>query len=935
MVYDQTLSVTLSESEHDLSDIEAVLQTDSTCSSMTNTYAWSMGPSPSSRKLGQVQEERSYEVEDEEEHYQEEDKGRYYHDEDEGRQEEEEEEENNGWLRSRGSRIRQSMSHNSNQSKMKSKHSRHSSSGSFLNKRSMTNESREQPAPSVVISTVPSQAHSIARSAARSVAPSIARSAARPAAPSVVISTVPSQAHSKAPSVARSVAPSQARSVAPSIARSAAPSVAISAVPSQAHSKAPSVAHSVAHSVAQAPSQTPSNRKIISRDSRVSLKSRSTTVLPSGSRDSYQESSRGGRSRATVSREAYVDHNGNFHNRTKSVCKSLKSIQEQSSQEADEQSSHPSRTSRNSYKSKQSHSSRHSYHSHHSHNSRTSRNIQNEEDYQSQYHQHQQLDKTSAFSFSNTSRRSERSNNEERRINPEETFEEEDLVEVAVDVSYNDDNDDDDDDEQYVQMPNNKSIIARSLAHMSSNQSSKQKKAAIGIVILILSLICVIVAMAISSSKKKAKMAAMATPSPTMLTPAPTLPVTTAPTSKQWEQMGMDINGPGLGATFVAGSELMSISMSGTGERLSIGYPGYDRGRVQMYQFVDKWVPFGDAIHNTDAGDRFSLNVFGSVVSMSPEGDFVAIGNKWNQMLGERRGSVSIYQLLNSEWTQVGNTIYGVGNDHSGISISLSSFAKYVAIGAPNHNARNVFESGQVRVYKLGNVHNQLDWILVGFPIDGEYKAEHFGTSVSLSSDGTRVAVGAPGSDKGVFNGGAAITYDFDETDQDWVQSGQFIAGENQNEGIHTSLALSPDGQRLAIGSSSNDSEGNIGGQVRIYQYHDLLWRQLGADITDSGSRYSLSLSQDGNTIAIGSPENEGIHRLEDSGCVRIFSFVDGNWIQVGPNIDGQMKGNLSGFAVSLSKDGNRVAVAAPGADGIGVSSGLVQVFDLYPGQAI
>lgn len=52
-------------------------------------------------------------------------------------------------------------------------------------------------------------------------------------------------------------------------------------------------------------------------------------------------------------------------------------------------------------------------------------------------------------------------------------------------------------------------------------------------------------------------------------------------------------------------------------------------------------------------------------------------------------------------------------------------------------------------------------------------------------------------------------------------------------------------------------------------------------------------------------------------------------WTQLGTDIDGEAAGDSSGESVSLSSDGNRLAIGAGGNDGNGDHSGHVRVFDL------
>jgi hypothetical protein len=89
------------------------------------------------------------------------------------------------------------------------------------------------------------------------------------------------------------------------------------------------------------------------------------------------------------------------------------------------------------------------------------------------------------------------------------------------------------------------------------------------------------------------------------------------------------------------------------------------------------------------------------------------------------------------EWTQIGTDFDGEAvEDRSGYSMSLSSDGTTVAIGAFYNNGN----SGHIRLYKLGS---SSQWTLVGKKIDGEAVCNYSGTSESLFSDGKTVAIGA------------------------------------------------------------------------------------------------------------------------------------------------------------------------------------------------
>src|SRR5690554_7727585 len=85
---------------------------------------------------------------------------------------------------------------------------------------------------------------------------------------------------------------------------------------------------------------------------------------------------------------------------------------------------------------------------------------------------------------------------------------------------------------------------------------------------------------------------------------------------------------------------------------------------------------------------------------------------------------------------------------------------------------------------------------------------------------------------------------------------------------------------------------------------------QIGQDIDGENVgdvSYAVSLSSDGNIVAIGAPQNNN-----GTGHVRVYENISGVWTQIGETIDGESPGDLSGLKISLSSDGSIVAIGAP-----------------------
>jgi len=168
--------------------------------------------------------------------------------------------------------------------------------------------------------------------------------------------------------------------------------------------------------------------------------------------------------------------------------------------------------------------------------------------------------------------------------------------------------------------------------------------------------------------------------------------------------------------------------------------------------------------------------------------------------------------------------------------------------------------------------------VQIGADIDGEAAEDEFGDSVSLSADGSIMAIGAPLNDGNGSNSGHVRVYQ--NTGGDWDQIGEDIDGEAANDFSGRSVSLSADGSTVAIGATLNDGNGYDSGHVRIYQDTGGAWTKIRNDIdgeaVNDASGRSVSLGFDGSDyiLAIGARENDG--NGYDSGHVRAYTKILG-----------------------------------------------------------
>ncbi len=223
-------------------------------------------------------------------------------------------------------------------------------------------------------------------------------------------------------------------------------------------------------------------------------------------------------------------------------------------------------------------------------------------------------------------------------------------------------------------------------------------------------------------------------------------------------------------------------------------------------------------------------------------------------------------------------------------------------------------------------------WTQLGIDIDGEADSDGSGSSVSISADGSTVAIGAPyNAGGGTWRGHVRVYKNISGT---WTQQGADIDGEADYDRSGHSVSLSADGSIVAIGAPYNAGVGGSNrGHVRVYKNMSGTWTQQGADIDgeadNGGSGSPVSLSADGSTVAIEARLKAGGGYRR--GHVRVYKNMSGIWTQQGADIDGEADNDQSGRSVSLSADGSTLAIGASANAGGGTGRGHVRVYKSCP----
>ena len=163
-----------------------------------------------------------------------------------------------------------------------------------------------------------------------------------------------------------------------------------------------------------------------------------------------------------------------------------------------------------------------------------------------------------------------------------------------------------------------------------------------------------------------------------------------------------------------------------------------------------------------------------------------------------------------------------------------------------------------------------MSWDLINSAIDGEATSDEFGRTVTISGDGSVIAVSAPDG-----NGGKGEVTLYTNNGGSWDIYGQFEGSAGSDFG--GSLSLSDDGKIVAIGSTGNGTD-----RVIINRYVSPgVWETIGR--LSGNNNYGSSVLHDGTILAVGSDGDNSLGKTE------IYQYSAGTWAQLGADIDGEL----------------------------------------------
>lgn len=298
----------------------------------------------------------------------------------------------------------------------------------------------------------------------------------------------------------------------------------------------------------------------------------------------------------------------------------------------------------------------------------------------------------------------------------------------------------------------------------------------------------------------------------------------------------------------------------------------------------DCWSQVGPSFVGAGNEDRL-----GAGVTINAEGNIAAYVIPNNGANGDT-GEVIVLERSGATWNPLGGTVPGGSQGRVSSGIDLNDAGTRLAVSQA---------SWDVNVYELNNG----NWQQIGATIPKLDIA--FIQKVDFDASGNTLAIGYA---DGANTGGQVAVYEF--VNGQWTLKGSVLTADNLGDFFGRDVSLSGDGSRLAVGAYQIEefTYGPRPGYARVYEFENGDWATLGNTIvgdgiSNNGSDFfgiSLGLNADGDVLVVGA--NAGDY-------AKVFKLENDTWVQIGNNIGPEFPFHQPGYQVDINGIGNLVLI--------------------------
>ena len=315
------------------------------------------------------------------------------------------------------------------------------------------------------------------------------------------------------------------------------------------------------------------------------------------------------------------------------------------------------------------------------------------------------------------------------------------------------------------------------------------------------------------------------------------------PVASNWNLIG-DIVGPVAGQSF----GWVKASMSSNGQTIAIGSYGY----IYVYKYISdmSWIQIGAIQGNSNYYYFPSLSSDGTVVGLSKggskqtTGDIPYLGNKITQ----------IWKYIQSRWIQISDKSSVGASNLLGFDLAGDGNSFVVSNQYNGTYVYKYIDTTIVRRYSdLSFITNKDKYLNLFFGRD--VKLSSTGNRIVIGATGPIGPVfddpsyNMNPSSVYRYNQGSIWAYEYQGTGTTWTQLGQSIHGITGGDEFGSSVSMSNDGTIISAGSNNYSSNR---GQVRVFGYANNYWHQVSNAIdgkTLSSKAGIHALAGDGTTL--------------------------------------------------------------------------------------
>lgn len=356
-----------------------------------------------------------------------------------------------------------------------------------------------------------------------------------------------------------------------------------------------------------------------------------------------------------------------------------------------------------------------------------------------------------------------------------------------------------------------------------------------------------------------------------------------------------------------AGAFGIAVDLTQDGSTAIVGAQQHNTNRGGAYVFQKTGGTWTKSADLTRGAPEFG-DSYGNAVAISSDATWAMIGEVgWRQLTGR----VFVLHDVGGRWRVVARlkAPHGSPYTHFGDSISMSSAGDEAVIG--QLGAKGFVGRAYVYTRTASDT-----WTRSQRLTPHTSEQTDFGTSVSLSADGSTALVGA-----NVYASGQGAAYTFRRVGEHWVRAGRLtahpaVAGGN----FGNSVALNADGTTAIVGSVYEGSTG----AAYIYQSSAGGWKQTDRLAASGSQQFGSAVSLD----AAGTTALVGAEASQVTGTAYLYTDDGTGWSltsTMGPDVDDQA---FFGVAVSLDEAGDEGLVGASyDDDGVAGQSGYGAVY--------